>query len=97
MKKYQTSLFNLKIEEVECTKETDKTVTIVHVPFHKKEKPYERLHKKNSESENFHDTFFDAKEYLIRREKETLASLIKDVEDQRNALRKVEAITGCEK
>ena len=70
--KTESSHWNIKIERIECTRETDKCIWYVARGWDNK--PHERNDNKSSQFVMYHDTWEDAKDYLIAETAEQVAS-----------------------
>jgi hypothetical protein len=65
MKKYKTG-YGIEIKEVEIIKETEKTVWI-EATYRVPNKENIRQCRKNSDYENYHDTWRDARDFLLNK------------------------------
>jgi hypothetical protein len=71
LNKWKTTSCSTRIERVECSRETDKAVWVLVYPWtldggRGTKPPTEGRRMKNSESENYHDTWEDARDFLLR-------------------------------
>lgn len=87
MIKYRTGGYLKKIEVIEIVKETAKQVTF------KTERGGERREAKRSEWKNWHDSFEEAKQFLLTKAENDLQALQQRVEDYKVELEKIKALT----
>lgn len=85
MKKFRT--WHDQIEEIEVIRETEKFVV---VPSGLKG---ERRDAKRSEYTNYFDTWQEAKDFLIDREKTAIIKLVDEVKRHQETLQKIEELT----
>ena len=94
--KWKTSrYYHAKIERVECTRETDKAVWVLEHPWTLEgltKTPIERRRAKQSDSDNYHDTWEDAHAYLLKMAEYSLARARVRLADAQGALGNVKGL-----
>ena len=92
MKRYRTSKYSIEIEEFELVKETEKTIWFKN-PIQRwaSEEITLREEKELKETiyNTWHDTFEDAKNYLVQREKNRIEFLLKEIEISSKKIEKI--------
>jgi len=86
MKKYKTGGYRELIQEVEITKETDKSVWVIRGFMTQKVGSQAR---KRSESTNFFDTWDEAYDYIYREAVEDAMNKVKASDNAKNYLEKI--------
>lgn len=90
MKKFRT-WYDTRIEEVEVTRETEQSVFLpAGTRFHKNG---ERREAKRSDHMNYFDTWDEARDFLIDREKDAIRGHQNDITRHQETLRKIEEMT----
>ena len=83
MKKMYSTWYDARIEEVEVIRETAKFVTLVDS---------QRWAKRSDDHYNFFDTWSEARQFLIDREKTAIIRLLAEVKQHQETLEKIEAM-----
>jgi len=84
MKKMFRTWYDTSIEEVEVIRETAKFVVLVDL---------QRWAKRSDDHYNFFDTWAEARQFLIDREKTAISGLAKKIQEHAETLKKIEAMT----
>lgn len=91
MKKFRT-WYDTNIEEVEVVKETTNYVTVIETWMGKQQE--RRDAKRSDHGHNYFDTWAEAKDFLIDREKSAIVDLLQQIATHEEMLRKIEEMTG---
>ena len=91
MKKYRT-WYNEEIKEVESLSETAKFALIKEDLWVSKSLE----HPDNPEGRHYHDSWQDAKNFLIYREQQAIAKLEDEIRKRKATLQKIEEMKQCE-
>ena len=90
MKKYKTESYSSKITEVEFVRETGSFITVREIDWDKKTR--ERREKKISSYSKYHDTWLDAKQFLLERHRNEIQRLGARIQAERSELEKIDSM-----
>jgi hypothetical protein len=93
MEKFKTT-YGDSITKYEVIKETEKQITFIHkwTDWNKKEQSRELRENKDSTYHKWHDTFEDAKNYLIEYNKNKISNLENQITKAKEVLSKVQSL-----